>query len=95
MPTDNPQSILRNLIHLAGGSLFVPGGFTVEADFLGTEEPFTTHRVFIENGTDPHHGDICLGYNGGIPVILQDISDSDIKDLIGHIQKHSPALCKR
>lgn len=74
--------LLREALIAAGGSLTLPKGVTVDADFLGVSEPFTVHRVFIEPGTVPQYGSVCLGVAGGIPVLAEDISDEQIQSII-------------
>ena len=73
---------LREKLLATGGSIILPKGVTVDADFLGVSEPFTVHRVFIEPGTVARYGSVCLGMAGGIPVLAEDISDEQIQSII-------------
>lgn len=78
---------LREALITAGGSLILPKGVTVDADFLGVSEPFTVHRIYIEPGTVPQYGSICLGMTGGIPVLAEDIPDEQIQSIINLLSK--------
>lgn len=79
--------LLREALITAGGSLILPKGVTVDADFLGVSEPFTVHRIYIEPGTVPQYGGVCLGMAGGIPVLAEDIPDEQILSIINRFFK--------
>ena len=78
---------LREALIASGGSLILPKGVTVDADFLGVSEPFTVHRIYIEPGTAPRYGAVCLGMAGGIPVLAEDIPDEQILSIINRFFK--------